>query len=39
MVLPIASPVLLVILLFTLQMTYGFFFESYDKRRHHERGQ
>ena len=33
LVLPIASPVLLVALLFALQMTYGFFIESYGKRR------
>ena len=33
LVLPIASPVLLVILLFALQMTYGFFIESHGKRR------
>lgn len=33
LVLPIASPVLLVILLFALQMTYGFFVESTKKRR------
>jgi adenylate cyclase len=33
MVLPIASPVLLVILLFALQMTYGFFVESRNKRQ------
>ncbi len=32
LVLPIASPVLLVILLFALQMTYGFFVESRGKR-------
>ncbi len=33
LVLPIASPVLLVILLFALQMTYGFFVESRGKRQ------
>ena len=33
LVLPIASPVLLVILLFALQMTYGFFVESRNKRQ------
>ena len=33
LVLPIASPVLLVILLFALQMTYGFFIESRAKRK------
>lgn len=33
LVLPIASPVLLVLLLFALQMTYGFFVESRAKRR------
>ena len=33
LVLPIASPVLLVVLLFTLQMTYGFFVESRGKRQ------
>lgn len=33
MVLPIAGPVLLVILLFALQMTYGFFVESRGKRQ------
>ncbi len=33
LVLPIASPVLLVVLLFTLQMTYGFFIESRGKRQ------
>ncbi len=33
LVLPIAAPVLLVILLFALQMTYGFFVESRGKRQ------
>ena len=33
LVLPIASPVLLVVLLFALQMTYGFFVESRGKRQ------
>ncbi len=33
LVLPIASPVLLVVLLFALHMTYGFFIESRDKRQ------
>jgi adenylate cyclase len=33
MVLPIASPVLLVIMTFTLQMTYGFFVETRGKRQ------
>jgi len=33
LVLPIASPVLLVVLLFALQMTYGFFVESRSKRQ------
>jgi len=33
LVLPIAAPVLLVILLFALQMTYGFFVESRNKRQ------
>lgn len=33
LVLPIASPVLLVVLLFALQMTYGFFVESRNKRQ------
>lgn len=33
LVLPIAAPVLLVALLFTLQMTYGFFVESRAKRK------
>jgi len=33
LVLPIASPVLLVVLLFALQMTYGFFVESRGKRK------
>ncbi len=33
LVLPIAGPVLLVILLFALQMTYGFFVESRGKRQ------
>ena len=33
MVLPIASPILLVVLLFTLQMTYSFFVESRGKRQ------
>ena len=33
LVLPIASPVMLVILLFALQMTYGFFVESRGKRQ------
>jgi len=33
LVLPISSPVLLVILLFALQMTYGFFVESRNKRQ------
>lgn len=32
MVLPVARPVLLIVLLFTLQMTYGFFVESRGKR-------
>ena len=32
MVLPVARPALLIILLFTLQMTYGFFVESRGKR-------
>ena len=33
LVLPIAAPVLLVVLLFALQMTYGFFVESRGKRQ------
>ena len=33
MVLPVAAPVLLVVLLFALQMTYGFFVESRGKRQ------
>jgi len=33
LVLPLATPVLLVVLLFTLQMTYGFFVESRGKRQ------
>ena len=33
LVLPIASPLLLVVLLFALQMTYGFFVESRGKRQ------
>lgn len=33
LVLPIASPILLVVLLFALQMTYGFFVESRGKRQ------
>ena len=33
LVLPIAAPVLLVVLLFALQMTYGFFVESRGKRK------
>ena len=33
LVLPIATPVLLTVLLFTLQMTYGFFVESRGKRQ------
>lgn len=33
LVLPVASPVLLVIFLFALQMTYGFFIESRGKRQ------
>lgn len=33
LVFPIATPVLLVVLLFTLQMTYGFFVESRGKRQ------
>lgn len=33
LVLPVAAPVLLVILLFTLHMTYGFFVEARGKRR------
>jgi len=33
LVLPIAAPVLLVLLLFALQMTYGFFIESRAKRK------
>lgn len=33
LVLPVASPVILVILLFALQMTYGFFVESRGKRQ------
>ena len=33
LVLPVAAPVLLVILLFALQMTYGFFVESRGKRQ------
>ncbi len=33
MVLPIARPVLLIVLLFALQMTYGFFVESRGKRQ------
>lgn len=33
LVLPIAVPVLLVVMLFTLQMTYGFFVESRGKRQ------
>ena len=33
LVLPIASPVLLVIIMFTLQMTYGFFVETRGKRQ------
>jgi len=33
LVLPIASPILLVVLLFALQMTYGFFIESRGKRQ------
>jgi adenylate cyclase len=33
LILPLASPVLLVILLFTLHMTYGFFIESRGKRQ------
>ncbi|VAW52305.1 Adenylate cyclase [hydrothermal vent metagenome] len=33
LVLPIASPVLLVVMLFALQMTYGFFIESRGKRQ------
>jgi len=33
LVLPVASPVLLVVLLFALQMTYGFFIESRGKRQ------
>ncbi len=33
LVLPIASPVLMVVLLFALQMTYGFFVESRGKRQ------
>jgi adenylate cyclase len=33
LVLPLASPVLLIVLIFTLQMTYGFFVETRGKRR------
>lgn len=33
LVLPVATPVILIVLLFTLQMTYGFFVESRGKRQ------